>query len=164
MRRTSVVMLAMAALAVAGSTATAQSKSFAGSWTVIVDPAAPAPAAGGRGGRGGLGQAATIVQDDKTITITRTTQMGEIKSVYKLDGTESKNTMTMGENSFDQLSTLKWEGAKLVITTTSNFNGTAFTSTMALSTDDAGNLVVDGTSPGRGGGAPTTTKMTYKKG
>jgi hypothetical protein len=30
--------------------------------------------------------------------------------------------------------------------------------------DAAGNLVVDTTSPGRGGGASTTTKMTYKKG
>ena len=28
-----------------------------------------------------------------TLTVTRTTQMGELTSVYKLDGSESKNTV-----------------------------------------------------------------------
>lgn len=164
MRRTTVVVMAMASLVIAGSTATAQSKSFAGSWTVVPDPAAPAPAAGGRGGGRGLGAGATITQDDKTLTITRTTQAGEIKSVYNLDGSQSKNTLSMGGNSVDQVSTAKWEGPKLVINTTASFNGNEFTTTMALSTDAAGNLTVESTSPGRGGGAPTTTTMTYKKG
>lgn len=164
MRRTSVVVMAMAALAIAGSTAAAQGKNFAGGWTVILDPAAPAPPAGGRGGGRGLGQAATIAQDDKTLTVTRTTQAGEIKSVYNLDGSESKNTLSMGGNSVDQVSTAKWDGAKLVITTSANFNGNAFTTTMAMWMDEAGNLAVETTSPGRGGGAPTTTKMSYKKG
>lgn len=163
MRRTSVVMMALAALAVVSSDAAAQAKSFAGTWTVIADPAAPP--AGGRGGGGrGLGQGATIAQDDKTLTITRTTQMGEMKSVYNLDGSESKNTLSMGGNSIDQLSIAKWDGAKLVITTSASFNGNAFTSTMAMWMDEAGNLAVETTSPGRGGGDPTTAKTTYKKG
>jgi hypothetical protein len=34
---------------------------------------------------------------------------------------------------------------------------------MALSLDAAGQLVVEATGAGRGGGPPTTTKMTYKK-
>lgn len=162
MRRTSVVMMALAALAVVSPDAAAQSKSFAGTWAVIADPAAPPT--GGRGGGGrGLGQGATIAQDDKTLTITRTTQMGEMKSVYNLDGSESKNTLSMGGNSIDQLSTAKWDGGKLVITTSANFNGNAFTSTMAMWMDEAGNLAVETTGPGRDG-ATSTAKMTYKKG
>jgi hypothetical protein len=157
------LMMSAAALFVAAPDASAQAKNFAGKWTVVVDPNAPPPT-GGRGGRGGLGQEPTIAQDDKTLTITRTTQMGEVKSVYNLDGSESKNTMTFGGNAVEQVSKTKWDGDKLVITTTSNFGGNTIESSMVLSIDASGNLVVQSTSPGRGGGAPTTTTMTYKKG
>jgi hypothetical protein len=150
------------ALIMGATTASAQGKNFAGTWTVVADPAAAAPAPGRGGGRG-LGQGATIAQDAKTLTVTRTTQNGEIKQVYNLDGSDSKNTLTMGGNSVEQLSKAKWEGDKLVITTTMNFNGNASESTMALQLDAAGQLVVESTGAGRGGGPPTTTKMTYKK-
>ena len=83
MRRTLVVVMALAALAVGSSVASAQSKSFAGSWTLVPDPAAAAPAGG---------------------------------------------------------------------------------PTMSMWMDEMGMLAVETTSPGRGGGAPTTPKMTYKKG
>src|SRR3954467_10984030 len=155
-------LLSVAALTMTAPSASAQAKpNFAAKWTMVADPnAAPT---GGRGMRG-LGQEATITQDAGTLTIARTGPNGEVKSVYNLDGTDSKNTMTFGGNSVDQVSKTKWDGDKLVITTTSNFNGNAFETTMALSLDAAGDLVVDSTSPGRGGGAPTTTKMAYKKG
>lgn len=164
MRRTSVVVMAVAALALVGAEASAQAKSFAGSWALVVDPNAPPPTGrGGGGGRGGLGQAATITQDDKTLTITRATQAGEMKTVYNLDGSESKNTMAMQGNSVEQVSKAKWDGGRLVITTSMTFNGQARESSMALSLDDGGHLVVEATSPGRGGGEPTTTKLTYNK-
>jgi hypothetical protein len=161
MRRAAILMSA-AALIVGATNLSAQAKpSFAGTWTVIVDPSvAPAP---GRGGRGGLGQGGTIAQDGKTLTITRTTQNGEMKSVYNLDGSESKNTMTFGGNSVEQTSKTRWDGDKLVVTTSSTFNGNPVETTMVLSLDAAGNLVVDATGPGRNGGAPTTTHTTYKK-
>ena len=161
MRKAAVFMGAIA-LVMGATTASAQGKNFAGTWTVVADPAAPAPAPGRGGGRG-LGQGATIAQDAKTLTVTRTTQNGEIKQVYNLDGSDSKNTLTMGGNSVEQVSKAKWEGDKLVITTTMNFNGNASESTMALSLDASGQLVVESTGAGRGGGPPTTTKMTYKK-
>jgi hypothetical protein len=161
--RTAAVLMSAAALVFSATELSAQAKpSFAAKWTMVADPNAPAPTAG-RGGRSGLGPEATITQDDKTLTLTRTTPNGEMKSVYNLDGTDSKNTMSFGGNSIDQISKVKWDGAKLVITTSSSFNGNAFETTMALSLDAAGNLVVDSTAPGRGGGAPTTTKTTYKK-
>ena len=74
-----------------------------------------------------------------------------------------RRIVCFGGNSVDQISKAKWDGGKLVITTSSSFNGNTFETTMAFSLDAAGNLVVDSTSPGRGGGAPTTTKQTYKK-
>jgi hypothetical protein len=138
---------------------------LSGTWTLVPDPNAPQAAGRGRGGGmfGGLGTTATIAQDAKTLTITRTTQAGEVKSVYNLDGSDSPNTMTFGENSIQLVSKAKWDAGKLSITTSSNFNGNAFETTMRLSLE-GGNLVVESTRPDfQGGGAPVTTKMTYKK-
>ena len=160
--RKAAVFMGAAALILGATNVSAQGKSFAGTWTVVADPAAAAPAPGRGGGRG-LGQGATIAQDAKTLTVTRTTQNGEIKQVYNLDGSDSKNTLTMGGNSVEQVSKAKWDGDKLVITTTMNFNGNASESTMVLQLDASGQLVVESTGAGRGGGPPTTTKMTYKK-
>jgi hypothetical protein len=155
-----------AALVLAAPALSAQGKpSFAGKWAMVVDPNAAGGGGGGRGGgRGGLGMEPTIAQDEKTLIITRTTQAGEVKSVYNLDGSESKNTMTMGGNAVEQVSKAAWEGNTLVITTTSSFQGNPTTSTMKLSIDASGQLVVETTSPGRGGGEPVTRTATYKKG
>ena len=161
--RRSAILLSLVALALAPCAAIAQAApNFAGTWTLIADPnVAPAPGRGG--GRAGLGQMATITQDAKMLMVTRTTQNGEMKVMYNLDGSESRNTVTMGGNPIEQASTTKWNGNKYVITTTSSFNGNAFTSTMTLWLDASGNLVVETTSPGRGGGAPVTTTMAYTK-
>jgi len=144
--------------------AAAQSKpSFAGKWTLVPDPNAPAATGGrGRGGFGGLGQEFTAAQDEKTLTVTTTNaQLGELKSSYNLDGSESKNPLTFNGNTVDRVSKVKWDGAKLVITTTTNFNGNALESTQSWSLDASGNLVVESTS--NFGGTPQTTKATYKK-
>ena len=155
------VVIAMAGLA-------AQAKpSFAGKWTM--DPAsAPAhrPAAvvaaargGGRGG--GLGQEMTITQDATTLTIE---YMGggqapaPIKLVYKLDGTESKNTVMARGASTEQVSKAMWAGNNIVVAT--SMGGGELKRTFAL---EGGNLVVTTEAPGREGGAPTSTKVTYKK-
>ena len=45
-----------------------------------------------------------------------------------------------------------------------SFDGTPVNVTMALSLDPSGNLIVVTTRPDfQGGGAPVTTKITYKK-
>ena len=161
--RKAMIFLGAAMLALSAPAMVAQAApSFAGKWTMIADPAAPAPAAG-RGFRGGLGQEATIGQDDKTLTITRVGPNGELKSVYNLDGSDSKNTMTFGDNAIELLSKVKWNGGTMMITTSSSFNGNTFETTMNLSLDAAGNLVVDATMPSRDGGAPTTVKRSYRK-
>ena len=159
MKRVMTVMAVTYALALSSLLAQAP-PNFAGKWTLVPD----ASAAGGGRGMGGLGQNATIVQDANTLTLTRTTQMGEFTTTYKLDGSESKNTLNMGGNTIDQLSTAKWDGGKLTINTKMDFQGTPVQTSMVLALDPSGNLLIESTRPDfQGGGAPITTKMTYKK-
>ena len=165
MRNVVSVIAALSMVLGTASLVIAQAKTnFAGKWTLVVDPNAPAPAGrGGRGGGfGGLGQGGSIEQNDKTITVITTGQAGEVKSVYNLDGSESKNSVTFGGNAIERVSKVKWDGAKLVIETTTNFQGNPITSTQTWSLDASGGLVIESTS--NMGGNPTTTKQTYKKG
>jgi hypothetical protein len=161
MRRNAILAGAVVAAFAATGLSAQDAPSFAGSWTMVASP--DGGAGGGRGGFGGLGQAVTIAQDGATLTITRTTPAGETESVYKLDGSESTNTLSFGGNSIDQVSTANWEGSSLVVTTEMDMGGNAFQTTMILSLDADGNLVVESTRPGRGGGPATTTTSTYTK-
>jgi hypothetical protein len=109
MRRLAIATVAVAVVLFA-SGLSAQAPNFAGKWAPDPDKAA---AGGGGGGRGGGGPM-TITQDAKTLTIERMGANGATKTVYNLDGSESKNP---GRGGADQISTAKWDGAKLVITT-----------------------------------------------
>ena len=154
-------IVAIAALVIAGATLSAQSKpTFAGKWTMVPDSVA---AAGATGRGGGLGQEFTAAQDDKTLTVTTNNpQVGELKSVYNLDGSESKNPINFGGQTVDRVSKVKWDGAKLIITTTISINGNPAETTQSWMLDGSGNLVIETSSNFTG--TPTTTKVTYKKG
>ncbi len=82
-------------------------------------------------------------------------------ATYKLDGTESVNKMSMGrgENAttIDAKSTAKWDGGKLVISTTREGQNGTMTNAQTWSLD-GGNLVIE--SPGRDG---AVQKRLYKK-
>lgn len=163
MRKNALIVGALS-LVFATSVAQAQEKpNFAGSWTQVVDP--NAAGGGGGGGRGGalLGQAATVTQDATTLTITRTTQNGEVKLVYSLDGSDSKNMVMGRSGQTEQVSKAVWDGNTLVITTNLMMGETAATRTQTLTLDGSGQLVVTSSGPGRGGEVMTTTQ-TYKKG
>lgn len=177
MKRARVGIIAAAVFAVA-AVAFAQAKpDFSGTWTLDPDasgigtagggapgaPPAGAPPAGapgggggggGRGGGGGaLGNGGTIKQTADTLTIER--QMGDNKVTltYKLDGTESKNTMMgRGGTPMESVSVAKFDGGKLVITTKAGENETTQTWSLAGSV-----LTVEST----GGRGPQ--KRVYKK-
>lgn len=165
MRKNALIVGALS-LVFAASVAQAQDKpNFSGTWTLVVDPnAAGGGGGGGGGGRGGgLGQGATITQDAKTLTVTRTTQNGEIKLVYNLDGSDSKN-MVMGRGGqAEQVSKAVWDGTKLVITWNQTMGEATVTRTQTMLLDASGQLVVTSSGPGRGGEMMTNTQ-TYKKG
>ena len=170
--RSSLRVLAIAVVMVAlAASAFAQARpDFSGKW--VMDPAsAPAPPAGGggggrgggRGGGAGFGQEFEAKQDAANLTITRVQGDQTVVAVYKLDGSESKNMVAGRGGQQEQVSKAAWEGSKLSITTTLNFGGNAIEQKRLLSLE-GGNLVIEQTAPGRDGGAPTTTKLVYKKG
>ena len=145
------VMLAFVVVAVAF----AQGKpNFSGKWT----PEQGAAPAGGGGGRGGGGPM-TVTQNDKQLTVERTMGENTMKTVYNLDGTESKNEVQGRNGVTTQVSTAKWDGSKLTITT--KFEGpngpVERTQTWSLSAD--GKLQIE--QPGQGGNMVT---RTYTKG
>lgn len=163
--RTGLIAAAIFAISTA---AFAQTPDFSGTWSpeAPAAPAAPAtpPAGGGGGGRGGGmgGGPMTVKQTATELTIERTRGEMKMTETYKLDGTESVNKMTMGrgENAreVESKSTAKWDGAKLVISTTrAGQDGTPMTSTQTWSLD-GGNLTIE--RPGRDG---AVTKTVYKK-
>jgi hypothetical protein len=106
----------------------------------------------------------TVTHDDKTFVIASTGQMGEIKTVFNLDGTSAKSPLEIQGMSIDRVTKSAWDGNKLVLTTVSDFQGQSFETKQiwALGTD--GTLTIDSTRPDfQGGGAPVTTKLVYKK-
>jgi hypothetical protein len=172
MRRT-VGFLTAATVLLSAASLAAQAPNFAGSWTLVPDTTAMGGGGGGgggggrmggRGGFGGLGQTFTATQDAKTLTITRSMGGNDVATTYNLDGTPTKATMTMRGNDVEQTNTAKFDGAKLVITSSMDMGNGPSETTMTLSMDSSGNLLVETTRPGRNGGAPTTRTSTYKKG
>ncbi len=167
MRRSA--LMGLAAVAFVASNAFAQATSFAGTWNQVVDPAQQQAAGGGggggRGGRGGgagFGPTFTIAQDAATLTITQTRGENTITSTYKLDGSESKNTVQGRGGAMEQVSVAKWEGANLVITTKQQMGENTIEVKRTLSLGADGVLTVEMSRPGQDGN-PMTSKVQYKK-
>jgi hypothetical protein len=169
-RITALLTGAVAVMLVAGIAAQAK-PDFSGKWTIVPDPAAAAAAApagggggggrgGGRGGGGGqfCGQECTITQDGTSLTVTRTTQAGETKAVYKLDGSESKNMQAGRGGQTEVVSKAAWDGNKVAISTTRDFGGNSVTTKTVLSVT-GGEMTVEN----EGGQGPATVQK-YKKG
>jgi hypothetical protein len=169
MKRARIGIMAAAVFAVA-AVAFAQAKpDFSGTWTL--DPeasgmAAPAPGGapagtgGGGGGRGGgaLGNGpATVKQTGDTLTIERTMGDNKVVTSYKLDGTESKNTMMgRGGTPMESVSVAKFDGTKLIITTKRDMGGQMVETTETWSV--AGPVLTIESTGGRG-----PQKRVYKK-
>jgi hypothetical protein len=143
-------IIATAVLAVA-TMAFAQKPDFSGTWTLDQEASGGGGGGGGRGG--GLGQGATVKQTADTLTVERTFGDNKVTSTYKLDGSESKNTMMgRGGQQMEAVSTAKWDGDKLTITTKVGENQN--TQVWSL----AGNVLTVETTNARG-----TQKRMYKK-
>jgi hypothetical protein len=156
--------MSLAAVAVMASNAFAQAKpNFAGTWNIVQDPAAQQAAPAGRGFGGGMGATFTVTQDDKTLTVTRTMGQNEVKNVYNLDGSESKNTMQGRNGAQESVSKASWEGSSLVIKTTVTTPNGARETTAKYTIGADGMLTIENTRMGQDGN-PMTTKTMYKKG
>lgn len=168
MKRARVGIIAAAIFAVA-AVAFAQKPDFSGTWTLdqeasgmAAPPAGGAPGGGGggggRGGGGGLGNGpATVKQTADALTIERTMGENKVTSTYKLDGTESKNSMMgRGGAAVESTSTAKFDGAVLTIVTKQDMGNGPQESTQKWSM--AGGALTIETTNARG-----TQKRVYKK-
>ncbi|HXT70499.1 MAG TPA: hypothetical protein VN700_12120 [Vicinamibacterales bacterium] len=183
---------ALALIVAAMTTVAAQTKpNFSGSWTRATGPIITGDGGGGgRLGGGGmaLGQEFTATQDEKTLAVVqKLPKGGEIKSVYKLDGSKTSNPIVNSGGRHDGLvstdqaayrvSKVTWDGDRLVVTTTSSLGRTVVESRQTWSLDASGALTIESTqkwapvpsddlreyySPSAYGG-PITIKNTYKK-
>ena len=103
-----------------------------------------------------LRPAAAVKQTATDLTVER--QMGENKvtATYKLDGTESKNSVRGRGGAVEAVSVAKWEGPALVIVTKSDMGNGPQESTQKWTL--AGSVLTIETTNARG-----TQKMVYKK-
>jgi len=154
-RALSAIVMSFVLVGTATSAQTAK-PSFAGTWKLTSDPSA------------GMFISSQLVaaDDGKTFTVMATSpQMGESKTVYNLDGTEAKSPLEFNGMTIDRTTKAAWEGARMVLTTKSDFNGMTIEIKQVWSLAADGTLAVEFTAPDfQGGGAPVTSKATYKKG
>ena len=161
MKLARVGVIAAAVLAVA-TLAWAQKADFSGTWTLDAE-ASGAPAGGGGGGggrgggRGGLGPGGTVKQTATELSVERMKGDNKVTATYKLDGTESKNSMMgRGGAAVESVSTAKWDGPALVITTKMDMGNGPQESTQKWTVN--GSVLTIETTNARG-----TQKMVYKK-
>ena len=141
-------------LALLGTTVFAQDKpNFAGTWKLASTAADQFTA-----------PQMVVVHDAKMITVTASSQMGEFKTPFNLDGTEAKAPLEFNGQSFDRVTKAAWTGNTLVLTTKSEFNGQVFETKMTWTLNTDGTLLVASTRPDFQGGGSVTGKATYKKG
>jgi hypothetical protein len=146
------ILLALAAFSPAAG---AQDKpTFSGTWK-LTDPAQPEMFTPSQ---------LAITQTATELTLTATSQMGDIKTTYKLDGSPGRSPLDFNGQTIDRATKAAWSGSKLALSTTSDMNGQTieFKSVLSLTADGA--LMVESTYPDfQNGGGPVTTKATYKK-
>jgi len=161
MRNVLLWLLAAVLFPVAGSQSLAQVKAdFAGQWELLEGiPDSP------------LFRDGRIEQDAGTITLTTTTPNPLFREprVFRFDGTETTYTHrnVRGDETWVLVSTARWIGAALHVTTVTTRSGAqtfipAWESLMTLSIDDAGRLVLVRTEP-TVQGTLATIRAVYRK-
>jgi len=153
MKRTFSILLIL--VLVGAAAAAAQDKpNFAGTWK-LSDPAQPDQFTASQ---------VVVSQDATLLTVVITSQMGEFKTTYKLDGTEGRSPLDFNGTTIDRATKATWNENKLTLWTGSEMNGQAFEFTSVLSLGSDGSMIVESTFPDfQGGGAPIKAKAVYKK-
>jgi hypothetical protein len=174
--------VAVAALTLAPG-ASAAPPDFSGKWKVVPSNAAAGvsmgsapPALSGIGTMGsGWPDEVTLTQTAEALTVEYTyfhprEVQPPFRFVYTLDGAECRNTVDMGRGAQLQVSRAKWDGSRLVITTTHAFikpsDGRPLTSEVrqTLSLDgDARTLTIETLRSAVLGGRSSTTTTVYRK-
>lgn len=170
-RRLTAVLGAVALAAWAGSAEAQARPDFSGTWTLDAEKTAAANPAMGQGGGGGGGQRGgrmggmgmgggtfTLKQDATSLTREAAGRNGTNTVTFKLDG----SAVEAGQGPMAGTARAKWDGSKLVIETTREFNGNTMVTREVYWLED-GLLVREATMPGRQGGAGMTMKAYFRK-
>lgn len=182
MARMAFVASCLAAAFIASLAAQPQAD-FSGTWTLEAPviattaavPGTPAAAAAPGDLGSGWGPTLTIVQDASRLTVeysafSRYDLQPPWRFTFPLDGTEGRNAVMMGRGDQVESTRAQWQGATLVLVTTSRVTdraaGAPFTTelTRRLTLETPTRLVVDVTRAGVFGGGATTTRAIYRKG
>ena len=159
----------------AAATVHAQQPSFAGRWAAAPDsaPSGAGPANGTAGS--GWGTPLTITQDNTRLIVeypffSRYDMQPPLKFTYALDGSETRNTVMLGNGVQEQVSRARWNGSTLVITTvhvianpTGAGDSLRVEVTRRLSLESPNRLIAEATRAGVLGGSPSTTRTVYTK-
>ena len=131
--------------------AAAQEKpNFAGRW-VVMSPAADA------------GQEQTVTQTAATLTTGHASEGHGHRSVYKLDGTESRNVLVSHGEEIVTLSKASWSGNQLTITGDTTYpDGRKWHTKQIWSLDGEGRLIIDFTETGMNP-TPTSTRRVHTR-
>lgn len=125
---------------------TAKRPSFSGTW--IIQPPSK-----------GAGEELVVKQDEKTLSVTAKART----RTYQLNGMESRQTTSTRIGDVAMASRAGWEGANIVITTTTSYpNDMKTTEKEVWSINGQGELVIDfvETAPGE---PPRSMKITHRK-
>jgi len=126
-------------------------QNFSGDWLLASQTGASNPAPPGSDRR-------TVVQTASELTITRMVGESEARTVYRLDGSESRNTVPRGRSgTVERVSMATWEGQTLVVATLGDAG--AVTNTSNWSIDIQGRLVIES----RNSGAESTITSFYER-
>lgn len=131
---------------------------FSGTWKMNVEKSDPM--GGGGGGGGGMTPGALTITQSETELVTEQTFGEQVrKATYYLDGRESTNP---GGRGGEAKSKARWEGASLIIETTSMMGENAVTTkTVRTLSEDGKVMTVVTTRPGPNG--ETTRKTVFDK-
>lgn len=175
--------ITIACMGLAVSAGAQQRPEFSGVWTAVPSPnaaaaAAPLPtgdAAFPVGEMGsGWGSPLTITQNANRLTVTYEFFVPydlepPLTFTFNLDGSESRNTVTMGQGVQVQRATARWSGNTLVLSTHHALpwpnDGAPQTVEVrqSLTIEVAGTLVVETMRAGALGGPATTTRTAYTR-
>ena len=152
----------------------AQQPSFAGRWAAAPDSATGSgPTIGNPGSS--WGTPLTITQDSTRLIVeypffSRYDMQPPLRFTYALDGSETRNTVMLGNGVQEQFSRATWSGSTMVITTVHvipNPSGAGDSLrvqvTQRLSLESATRLIVETTRAGVLGGQSSTTRSVYTK-
>jgi hypothetical protein len=155
---------------------------FSGRWTLDAPAIATTPAVPGTpasaavpGDMGsGWGSTITIAQDAKQMSVeyavfSRYDLQPPLKFTYPLDGSEGRNTVTMGRGAQMESSRAQWDGQTLIIVTTLHVDDRnvakpfAAELTRKLWLESPTTMIVEVNRAGALGGPASTTRSLYRK-